>query len=266
MRTFFTHLRAFASSREILFLFLVLLLPVLTTQAAAASPRDLVASGNERYKEAKFSGALEFYDRALELMPDSPEILFNKGNAHFQNGEFEKARDAYERTALLSGSEALKAKAHFNLGCAANREALQGDKSEREALELIDLCIRNYKEAQELDSNYRSEAGRGIESARLATFRIREKIRFDPSSKQRDQTQPDGSVDDSQDSKGKPQSAGNAPGMSLPEGSDQRTGPKLKPEEPAPRETPADIMREEAENSGNFRRSSSGGDTARKDW
>jgi Ca-activated chloride channel homolog len=245
---------------------LVILLPIFAAQAAEGSPRDLVASGNELYKTGRFSEALELYDRALELMPDSLEILFNKGNAYFQSGEFEKARDAYEAVALQTGNKALKAKAHFNLGCAANREALQSDKSEQEALELINLCIRHYKEALKLDSDYRSEAGRGIESARLATFRIQEKIRPDHDSKQRDRSIPADSADDSQDKKDKSDHAGNAAGQQLPVSPDQQPGAKYKPKEPEPRETPADIMREEAEDSGKFRRSSSIGNTAGKDW
>jgi tetratricopeptide (TPR) repeat protein len=251
-------------SLEIL-LFLVFLFAS-TAGANATSPRDLLASAKEFYEVGKFSEAMELYDRALELMPDSPEILFNKGNAHFQRGEFEKARHAYGRAALLSENRALEAKAHFNMGCAAGREALQGDKSEREALELIDRCIRHYKEALRLDAGYRSEAGRGIESARLATFRIREKVRPDPSSKNRDKTLPDGSTEDSQNAK-TGVGAGNASGQPPLESPEQQsTGTKYKSGQPSPRETPADIMREEAENSGKFRRSVSSGNTARKDW
>ncbi len=245
------------------------LLLVFTAHAGGTSPRDLIASGNRSYGEARFSQALEFYDRALELMPDSPEVLLNKGNAHFQNGEFDKARDAYGRAVMLCRRSPLRAKAEFNLGCAANREALQNDKSEQEAMELIGLAIRHYKEAVKLDPGYRPEAGRGIESARLAVFRIQEKIRPDATSNNnRDVTIKDDSSDESQRDKTRDEPAGNSPGQLLPENTNrQGSAAKYRQRMPGdPRETPADILREEAEDQSKFQRASRSGDAAVKDW
>jgi tetratricopeptide (TPR) repeat protein len=264
----------------ILSLFLVLLLLVFTAQAGADSPRDLVALANELYKAGKVVEALESYEKALKLAPDSPEILFDKGNAHFQNGEFEKARDAYGRAALLSENGALKAKAHFNLGCAATSEAIRdSEKAGKKSLALLDVAVMHYKEALRLDSNYRSEAGRGIESARLSILQIREKI----------QLEAEGAADlladgppRNRDVAERTENASEQPpsGNEIQKGTEEYAGPQeIGSQGPQitdatreiealgePLETPADILHEEAENSETFRRSFYIGDAAGRNW
>ena len=61
-------------------------------RAQAESPGELVKKGNKAYSEEKYDDALLSYEKALEEMPDSPEILFNKGAAHYKKGEFDKRR------------------------------------------------------------------------------------------------------------------------------------------------------------------------------
>jgi tetratricopeptide (TPR) repeat protein len=253
-------------------LFLALFLLVFTAQAGADSPRDLVASANELYKAGKVAEALESYGRALELAPDSPEILFNEGNAHFQNGEFEKARDAYGRAALLSENGALKAKAHFNLGCAATSEAVRdSEKAEKKSLGLLDVAVSHYKEALKLDPSYRSEAGRGIESARRIISMIRNKVWVESAPEQGRKRASNASAEDARNSKDEAEAAENASGKQppvseTPKGMEVKGRPQDIRSKGEHHETPADIIREEGQNSGKLRRRVHTGQTAVKDW
>lgn len=256
----------------------MLLLIFCPAQAGTDSPRDLAASGNRSYQAGNFAEALESYDRALELMPDCPEILFDKGNAHFLNGQFEKARDAYGRSAQLSADRALKAKAHFNSACAAARQAL-GDSeiSDRKCLALLDLSISQYREALRLDAGYRRQAGRGIEIARLAILRIREKVwvQAAPSEQSRNRglngstgdTEHDGTgAESAENAPNRPPSGSEIPGGMEVRGNQQGARGEDGQSQSELRETPADIMREEAEDSAKFRRSFHVGGNAGKDW
>ncbi|MCI0441369.1 MAG: tetratricopeptide repeat protein, partial [Chloroflexi bacterium] len=68
-----------------------------TPQAQAQSARSLVQQGNQAYESKNYQEALDAYEKAAEIEPDSPRIWFNKGDALYQQGEFEKALDAYEQ-------------------------------------------------------------------------------------------------------------------------------------------------------------------------
>ena len=258
-----------------LFLSLIFLWLLFPAQAGADPSSDLVGSGNGFYRAGKLAEALESYDGALKLAPDSPEILFDKGNAHFRSGEFEVAREEYGRAALLSGEGTLKAKAHFNFGCAANSEAVRdSEKADKKALQLLDLAIAHYKEARKLDSQYRSEAGRAIEIARRTISMIQNKVWVEKTPGQGIKRAPE-----SRDDKSEVEPARNT--TDQPEGETSgKADVKETPREAlvresaihgneAPRsdrETPAEVVQDEYKNSGKFRRFRKTDHSTVKDW
>jgi tetratricopeptide (TPR) repeat protein len=61
------------------------------------------ASGNKKFGEQDFAGALEDYDAALEDVPDEPRLLSAKASTLFYLGRLEEARQAAE-DALRAGS------------------------------------------------------------------------------------------------------------------------------------------------------------------
>lgn len=106
-------------------LVLGLMAPLRAGPLAQRKARQLVEEGNAAYAKGEFEKALDAYDRALEKVPRSTRIEFNKGSAFYQAGEDELAQQALQR--VLNGDEqALKADALFNLGnLAVRRGALE---------------------------------------------------------------------------------------------------------------------------------------------
>jgi tetratricopeptide (TPR) repeat protein len=86
------------------------------------------ASGNQKFGEQDFAGALEDYDAALEDAPDEPRLLSAKASTLFYLGRFEEARQAAE-DALRAGSGDLQL-----LLALADRFNKAGDSENTEAV------------------------------------------------------------------------------------------------------------------------------------
>lgn len=96
----------------------ILLLNAGQTEAARERLRDVVAGGAASWRAhnglgvaADLAGeherATEHFSAALELRPDSPQLLNNLGYSHYLAGDLERARDAFARALLVDGSHEL---------------------------------------------------------------------------------------------------------------------------------------------------------------
>ncbi len=65
-----------------------------------ADPEDAVAAatlGGMYYQVGMWEQALQFYDIALSIAPDDPNLLTDSGNAHREIGDHDKALDSFRR-------------------------------------------------------------------------------------------------------------------------------------------------------------------------
>lgn len=125
----------------------------------------LVEQGNAALTAGDHDAALQAYDQADGLLPDSPPIRYNKGLAHYRKGEFDKARDLFNE-ALSTRDLELEAAAHFNLGNCAYSQALAKQQNFDEAINLATQAIGSYRRTLELTPDDR-DAKANIETARL---------------------------------------------------------------------------------------------------
>lgn len=73
--------------------------------------------GNKAYENQQYPEAIEWYEKALEKNPTSPQLLFNLGNAYYRDQKFEKAEETFNK--LLQNpniSREMKSHAYYNLG------------------------------------------------------------------------------------------------------------------------------------------------------
>ncbi len=78
--------------------------PVLAQAIAdpGGSWSGLLETGNTRYQENDFRGALEAYQEVLEAGLESPDLYYNLGNVHFKLGELGRSILNYERALDLA--------------------------------------------------------------------------------------------------------------------------------------------------------------------
>ncbi len=75
---------------------------------------DLKNQGNQFYKQGNFDEALSCYDKALGIVPDSPEILNNRGMALVRLGRIDEAKLCREKITELKSREDFKSRREAN--------------------------------------------------------------------------------------------------------------------------------------------------------
>jgi Ca-activated chloride channel family protein len=148
--------------------------------AHAQSARSLVQQGNQAYESKNYKEALDAYEKAAEIEPDSPRIWFNKGDALYQQGEFEKALDAYEQAALRGDDPRIEALSKFNQGNASFRGGIErAQEDPKQALAGVERGVRFYQDALKLDPAL-NDARHNVEVARRAMKALREQMQNQP--------------------------------------------------------------------------------------
>ncbi len=143
----------------------------------AASPSRLVQEGNRLYRKGKYTEALKRYDKASVALPHSPRIDFDKGDAYLSKGDLAQARKLLRQAAQKAAGVKLEARAKYNLGNLAFREAVKSENTApREALSKLEKSIQLYRETLDLDPTDK-EAKYNIEVARLLMKKIRAKLK-----------------------------------------------------------------------------------------
>lgn len=79
------------------------------SRALEARPRDfktLAALGNSRYDRGDYAGAASFYERALEINPDDPDVRTDYGNTFFLRTppDFDRAIGEYRKSLAANPS------------------------------------------------------------------------------------------------------------------------------------------------------------------
>ncbi len=154
----------------------VLLLAV-APRVFAESAAGLVEKGNQAYAREKMDDAMSAYDKALEKMPESARILYDKGCALYKKGDYTGASDMFEKAATVSGDDdKLDAKIHFNMGNSMFKAA-QSEKSDPDAgLSAIERSISHYEKAVDLDPGL-DAAAQNLEIARMTYKQLEEMIK-----------------------------------------------------------------------------------------
>jgi len=144
--------------------------------AAAESARSLVGKGNRSLERGDPDRAIESYERASVDAPESPVIALNMGNAHFLKGEWNAAREYFEKAALRSTDLGLEAKAWYNMGNTAFRQAERQEDSDLEkSLEHYEEAVRFYRTALEKDPDL-EDAAFNLEVTRLTIKNLLDRI------------------------------------------------------------------------------------------
>ena len=114
------------------------------------TPYQAVALANQAYGEERYRDAADLYDIALGMLPDTPEIAFNRGAALFKLHALKDARAEFVR-AIDTDDRLLAARAHYNLGNVQYQVAINAMRTMRDAVTPIREAMLSYREALALD-------------------------------------------------------------------------------------------------------------------
>jgi len=118
--------------------------------AFAASVSSAVGRGNILYQEEKFDEALEEYNEAQAILPDSDIINYNIGVARYKKGDYQGAIEAFIK-AFTTDDVELEAKVNYNIG---NSKYKQGELKEttdlKDAISIYKETLDYYKRSIEI--------------------------------------------------------------------------------------------------------------------
>lgn len=133
----------------LLFALLFALWPMRIAFCASASAN--INRGNNFYRQGRYDEALEYYDKAQGIAPDSGIVNFDKGAALYQKGHYEKAVEAFSK-ALLGENSGIEEKAAYNIGNSKFRSGkLKADTDLDSAINSYRQALDYYKRALELN-------------------------------------------------------------------------------------------------------------------
>jgi tetratricopeptide (TPR) repeat protein len=64
-----------------------------------------LTKGNDPYKMKKFSEAIEYYDKAIELDPNNIGAWINKGEAYYDLGGHERALLCFDKALMINSDD-----------------------------------------------------------------------------------------------------------------------------------------------------------------
>lgn len=148
------------------------------------SAAKLVTEGNKLLAGGNYAEALAAYDRAAELLPDSPEVAYNRGVALYRMEAYAQAEPALQN-ALRPGNPELEANAKYNLGRCAHAAALKQQENPEAAINDLSRAIRFYQDALQIAPEDPDASKNLGLAARLKTFlerRLEQQEQQQPSS------------------------------------------------------------------------------------
>ncbi|PWT96985.1 MAG: hypothetical protein C5B52_14735, partial [Bacteroidetes bacterium] len=95
-------------------LFFVLIVQRQFVQAQDAN--NIIAKGNEAYKQQQYDKAIELYREALKSSPGNPIANFNLGNALFRNKKYDEAVKVFEEATQHESPGIAPGKIFYNKG------------------------------------------------------------------------------------------------------------------------------------------------------
>ena len=140
--------------KKSLFLSIFVVSLVYSTQPLCAnSAKKITKRGNKFYREKKFDQALQEYNKAQTILPNSGLINFNMGTAYYRKSNYPKAIAAFTKS-LVTRNSKLEEKANYNI---ANTKYRQGQLKENTdlatAISLYRESLDYYQRAIELNGN-----------------------------------------------------------------------------------------------------------------
>ena len=119
-------------------------------RAIELDPQDPTAynnRGNVRAEQKDLAGAIQDYDRAIELDPQDPTAYNNRGGLYLELRAWERARSDYERRVALSPEDALNA--YVDLGIIAWRGEKTGEAKSwfERALSAWDVSLERQRQS-----------------------------------------------------------------------------------------------------------------------
>ena len=121
----------------ILVLFVTSLYPSIVE---AASLGGITSKGNKFYEKGEYDKAIESYEKALNISPNKPELIYNRASALYSNGSFDKARSGFLEASVFSDKKS-EENSIYNAG---NSEYKIAEGAEEKSLE---ASLTGYKEA-----------------------------------------------------------------------------------------------------------------------
>lgn len=116
------------------------------------SVAEWVRDGNRLLEAGQFDKALEAYDRAQALHPESAKVAYNRGIALYKLGRFDEAETALQN-ALTPDARTLEADVKYNLGRTAQGAAMASKGDLQAALDQTKRAVGFYKDALQLRPN-----------------------------------------------------------------------------------------------------------------
>lgn len=170
---------------------------------AAGRPKYNVKKGNLLYNKGEFDAALERYEDALAVTPDSPIVNYNTGAALYKTEEYQTAIEHFAK-ALLSEDKGLEQKAAYNAGNAEYKHGISLEDSDLpSAINLLKQSLRHYERAMVLDAED-EDARHNYEFVKKELERLRKKQEQQQQNKsQQDKQQQNNPQQDKQDKQNK---------------------------------------------------------------
>jgi Ca-activated chloride channel family protein len=108
-----------------------------------------IYEGNQQATVKVYDEAEVAYRKALSIMPEKPEALYNLGNTHFQAEDFEEAKQRYFQTQKFAQNKSGKHHAFHNMG-----NVFMKQKDYAKAVEAYKNALRNNPQDEETRYNY----------------------------------------------------------------------------------------------------------------
>ncbi len=136
------------------------LLAVLMLSACSPEGPASIQEGNEAFEADQYEQAQEAYDRALEAMPESPEVTYNSANTLYKQEQFgeakykldvsaETAEPSLSQYAAFNAGNSLYMSEEYEAAVEAYKQALRLDPTDQEAKHNLELALQRIEEQQE---------------------------------------------------------------------------------------------------------------------
>lgn len=132
-----------------------------TEITCAQNEREFARMGNKALEAGKYDEALEFYNKALNVKPDMPEVKYNMALAKLKSEEYEEAAEKFNEVTLSSNDKNLKSKAFHNMGNSflhqekwqegadAFKKALMNNPTDEDSRYNLSYALKKLQEQQE---------------------------------------------------------------------------------------------------------------------
>ena len=132
---------------------IVLFLLITPNKAFSADPEKITNEGNALYEEGKYQEAIEKYNEAKTLNPNSDIINYDIGAALYKKKDYDNSLKS-STTALATENVLIESNANYNIGSGKYRIGTSREiKNPEEAIKLFKESLKYYKRAIEINND-----------------------------------------------------------------------------------------------------------------